>query len=228
MRNYLIVANGDFLDKEIIHEAIQGRIIVALDGAADRLAALGFMPDIILGDFDSIQPEAWGIRETYKGLNHDDQPYTGLHGVTIVPAKNQELTDLIKAIHYCDQLDAQEITIICATGGRFDHHEAAVRALRSEYKKQRVIYLHTSRQTLRCIKDETVAMKGETGDKCGIMAFPHGAVSSQGLVYDVRQRELAFGFTDSIGNELRDKEAIISVDGEVLLIMPPMLAAQRL
>ena len=50
--NYLIVANGPFLCKEIILEAISiGKTIVALDGAGNRLALLGIKPHVIFRTF---------------------------------------------------------------------------------------------------------------------------------------------------------------------------------
>ncbi len=204
--HFIIVANGCFSVKEIIVEAVQDKIIVALDGAADKLARLGILPTIILGDFDS---------------------YTGNIDATIVPKKNQNLTDLVKAIHYCDAQDALSITLICALGGRLDHHEAAMRSLRSEYKKARPMLLHSEQQTLRFAKDENVVLQGEIGDKCGIFAFPAGRFSSHGLLYDVQNYELNMGFSESVANTLRSPPATLSIAGEALIIMPPQLSSQR-
>src|SRR5262245_59554980 len=111
-KNYLIIANGVFLVKEIIKEAIVDKTILALDGAADKLKKLGIKPDIILGDFDSIENAYdWGIHATFKDMLDSNIPYLGANGITIVPSKNQALTDLIKAIHYCDKHGARSITI---------------------------------------------------------------------------------------------------------------------
>lgn len=209
MKNYIIIANGSFLVREIIQEAIQNQIIVALDGAANKLLRMGIQPHLILGDMDSIHLEP------------------AIHHVPKVRVDNQEQTDLIKAIRYCDAQNAHEISIICATGGRLDHHECAIRSLRTEYKKDRLIQLHTEQQTLRYVKDESIVMQGEIGDKCGIVAFPKGALTSQGLAYDVNNYELNFGFSESICNSLNTPQALISITGEALLIMPPKFTAQQ-
>ncbi len=229
-KHFILVANGNLLVKEIIVEAIKDKIIVALDAAADKLARLDILPNIILGDFDTndkIHTRYWGIHTSFEELKDNAMPYPGNHGVTLVPRKNQQYTDLIKAIHYCDEQQAKSITLICAVGGRLDHHEAALRSLRTEYKKDRPILLHTEQQTLRFAKDEQVEMSGEVGDKCGILAFPAGSFSSHGLLFEVRDYELRFGFSESIANELKEKTALISVRGEALLMMPPQLVAQR-
>lgn len=229
-KHFVIVANGHFLVREIITEAIQDKIIIALDAAAaNKLMRMDITPTIILGDFDIDKEKAayWGIHTTLTHLQDDDLPYQGNHGVTLVPKKNQHLTDLTKAIHYCDEEGAESITLLCALGGRMDHHEAALRSLRAEYKPNRQMHLHTEQQTIRFVKNEQVLITGEAGDKCGVFAFPEGSFSSQGLLYDVQDYKLHFGFSESIGNSLQTTRAMVTITGEALLIMPPQLIAQR-
>ena len=141
--------------------------------------------------------------------------------------EDQNTTDLVKAIRYCDTQGAASITIVCATGGRMDHHEAALRALRTEYKAERPILIHTELQTLRFAKNETVTFEGQIGDKCGVLAYPQGMFSSQGLEYDVENFVLDFGFSESTCNSMRKPKATVSVTGEALLVMPGQLKGQR-
>lgn len=221
MSDYILIANGNFLVKEIIEEAIQDKIIVALDGATHKLLALNIKPKVVLGDFDSIHADNTSdIATFFKQL-------TEQHHITVVPAKNQNLTDLVKGIHYCDSQHAKSITIICALDERLDHHEATLRSLRSEYRSSRTILLHSEQQTIRFVKDETISISGEIGDKCGMLAFPKATISSHGLEYEVEDFDLSFGFSESIGNALRETNATVTVSGEALLILPPQLAAQR-
>lgn len=228
MTKFIIVANGEFLVKEILDEAIEGKTIVALDGAANKLARLGITPDIILGDFDSTketEDNYWGIKGTFNQIDNESKPYTGNYGVTIVPAKDQDKTDLEKAIEYCDRQGAKQIEIVCATGGRMDHHEFIMRVLLKYKKSERIIFLHTEQQTLMCGQDETVAMTGEIGDKCGVMAFPEGEYKSKGLAWN--ECKLTFGKSESVCNELTEKNASIKISGSVLMIMPPTFPSQR-
>lgn len=228
--DFIIIANGNFLVKEIILESIRNKTIIALDGAANKLMPMSIHPHVILGDFDSITDttqQYYGVQKNAATLHESDLPYSGQYNTTIVPAKNQLFTDLSKAIHFCDSQDAASITIICATGGRLDHHESALRSLRAEYKKDRPILLHTEQQTLRFAKDETLIMQGEIGDKCGIVAYPHGWVTSQGLEYEANNFELQLGFSENTCNALLATQASITIAGEALVIMPPQLSTQR-
>lgn len=224
MKDYIIVANGPFLVREIIEEAIQNKIIIALDGAADKLRRINVVPHIILGDFDSISTESqayWGIRETFDDMTNTSLPYTGNHSVTIVPAKDQDNTDLVKAIRYCDKKGATNITLICAAGGRDDHYEGVKMALNTEYSPHRVITLHTEQQSLRYAKDETIVINGKRGDYCGVIATNTGTCSSVGLEYECSAH------AESICNRLKRSSATLVIKGSALLIMPPQLTSQR-
>lgn len=209
---------------DVVAEAIQDKQIIALDGAADKLLAMAITPHVILGDFDSIQPQTqahWGIMQNYLTMPDDAQPYLGHHGVTIVPAKNQTWTDLVKAIRYCDQHQAAEISIICATGGRDDHHEASKLALQTEYRNNRPIILHGEQQALRWAENETVLFHGEIGDYCGFIAQGIGYGDANGLLYPCVREPI------SLCNRLSTHTASVTIHGSALLIMPTLLATQR-
>ena len=224
MTDYVIIANGPFLVKEIIDEAIQDKIILALDGAANKLKALHIHPHIILGDFDSVDKDTqkyWGITQTFNEITMDSIPYSGNYDVLVVPAMDQNETDLVKAIRYCDQQSATSITIVCATAGREDHHEGTKMALKSEYKPNRSMIVHTESQSLRYAKNESVVIMGEPRDHCGVVATHIGCCTSEGLEYECNQHDA------SICNRLVSSSAILHINGMALLIMPPQLSSQR-
>lgn len=223
MQHYLIIADGEFLSTDLILQATQNHIIIALDGAADRLAAIRIQPNIILGDFDTINPGPWGIQKTFSEMTDSDQPYLNSDNILIIPAKNQQYTDLQKAIHYCDQHQAASITIICAMGGRLDHQEGNLRNLRLAYRADRPIHLHTETETIHFAKDETLTFKGNPGDKCAIMAFPGGFFTSLGLTYEGQRFPLIFSQSESTCNSFKAPNVTIMVEGEALLIMPNQL-----
>lgn len=215
MTNYAIVANGCFLTKKIILEATENKIIIALDGAGSRLLQLGIRPDVILGDFDS------SIKSELVGLAR-------VHDLQLVPAEDQRFTDFSKAIHYCDAHDATHITVICALGGRIDHHLGLLRSLRKHYQKKRPIVLHDLEQSARFISNESIELQGMIGDHCGVLAFPEATLNTSGLTYDAQNYPLIFGMTENTCNTMRKATATITVAGDALVVMPPMLKAQRI
>ncbi len=217
MSEYVIIADGPFLDKSRIQSVIQNRHIIALDGAANQLRKLSITPHVILGDFDSIDACSqtyWGIKNTFHKLSLQDEPYQGNHHVLIVPAADQNLTDLEKGIAYCDKHGATQITLLCAAGGREDLHEGMKIALRTAYRRQRPIWVHTTHQTLRYVENESITFYGHSGDYCGFVAVNQGLCSTDGLLYPCH--DLPY----SVCNRLQGKSATIHVKGGALLIMP--------
>ena len=227
---FLIVGNGPFLASDIIQEAAQDTQIIALDGACEKLARMGLMPHVILGDFDSISDEGcqyWGIKETFHQIDENSEAYIGYHEVKIVPAKDQLLTELMKAIRYCDENYAISIDLVCVTGGRTDQTISNFRVLRSMYKKDRPIFLHSERETITFAKNEQVFIRGNIGDYCGLFAFPAGNFFSRGLKYNGDHYPLDFAYSESASNQLADTIAYVDIEGEALIISPGQLASQQ-
>lgn len=240
---YLIVGNGPFLAKSIIKEAAEDACIVALDGAANKLRRLGIQPDIILGDFDSIyedkSAEIWGISKPLYVTNKlFSKPYLGSNKILIVPAGNQNYTDLQKALkfvmYYADKYDfvlAQSVHITCATGGRIDHDQANLRTLHSEHSQSCPIYLHNEHQTITFASNQRITISGNHLDLCGIFGMPVGSMS-------VVDGELEYGSKtpyelsplkySSSNRLIGDKGVVIDITGDALIVNPPLLKSQRI
>jgi len=225
---YLIAADGPFLSKSLIAEASQNKCIIALDSAANQLANRGFKPDIILGDLDFDDEKAaeqlWGIQKTSL------QPYQGKNGVLIVPAKNKNYTDLEKAVHFCDQNNADAIHILCATGGRMDHDQTNIRLLEAAYSPDRSIFLHTAYQTLLFIRDQKqFIITGKEGDYCGIFGIPQAVMFCHyGLAYGTGKNYALYAGHDSSANQIVGSlGACLDIQGSALIAHPPMYEAQR-
>ena len=171
--SFLLVGNGPFLPENIIKVLVKDKIIVALDGACDKLLQINIIPDVILGDFDSVQKkEYWGIKKIFTEMTEDLEIYSGNHGVLIAANKNQNLTDLAKGITFCDRYQPSSIEVICVISDtRMDLTLSNIGVLRAQYTKNRPLYLHTQTQTLFFVSDETIEISGKPNDYCGIFSF---------------------------------------------------------
>ena len=57
----LVVANGRACSPELLGQLLEwSPLVVALDGAFDRLMAMGVKVDVVLGDMDSVGGGLWG------------------------------------------------------------------------------------------------------------------------------------------------------------------------
>lgn len=102
--------------KAAIADAGGETALVGVDGGAAHLLALGIIPHYATGDFDS--------------LSFDDRAQLAARGTQIVPTPDQDYTDLDKALTFAQEtLNARDIQIWAATGGRIDHAYSVLSAV---------------------------------------------------------------------------------------------------
>ena len=163
-QHFLIIANGPFLSVSHIQKLAKNKIIIALDGAIEKCETINIVPNILLGDFDSISQKArekWSIFEKEHAENFK-----------LISAEDQSKTDLEKAIVYCDAHNAETIDVVCATGGRMDHTLATLQTLKIHYRDSRKLILHTETENIFFIKNKKINITGKIGDYVGITGFP--------------------------------------------------------
>jgi len=216
---FLIVANAPAFSEKQVRSYAQSHTVVALDGAANEMRSCGIVPQVILGDFDSIkEKEYWGVQAAFDAIEDSSKPYVGNFQVLIVPAKNQDKTDLEKAILYCDSKHAASILILNATGGRMDHTLGNIGLLRKMYRKKRPLFIQTEHECIQYVKDAEVHIKGCVGDQCAIMAYPEATMTTTGLQYNGDSYKLQLGIQESSCNRLAESVATIAIKGEALVM----------
>jgi thiamine pyrophosphokinase len=105
----LIIANGEACSSEILNQLLEwSPTVVVLDGAFDRVVALGTKIDVLLGDFDDFPHDFEEIKKSQ-------------YPIEIVHTPDQEKTDLEKAIEYLIEKGHPAVNIVWATGRRADH-----------------------------------------------------------------------------------------------------------
>lgn len=112
----VVIANGEFPTRKEVLEIINSApLTVCCDGAADDFIACGGVPEIIIGDMDSLSDEN---KARYSDI--------------IIHNPDQETNDQTKAVQYLLSRGITRIAIVGATGRREDHTIANI-ALTAEY-----------------------------------------------------------------------------------------------
>ena len=125
MSKKAIVVSGGELDEELTVSILarqEDRCVIGVDKGMEFLYQHQFMPDYIVGDFDSAKEE---IRDYYK--NKTNVPVREYN-----PVKDASDTEM--AIRLAMTLGSKDITILGATGGRIDHLWANVQSLMIPFK----------------------------------------------------------------------------------------------
>lgn len=116
----VIIVSGGALDEGFVLDVIagqEGAFLIGVDRGLEFLYHHQIMPQYIVGDFDSIDPE---VISYYK--NETNVPVREYN-----PIKDASDTEI--AIRFALTLGGTEITILGATGGRIDHLWANIQTL---------------------------------------------------------------------------------------------------
>ena len=164
----LIVGNRPLGSKVI--ELAKDKLVVAADAGADRLLKYNIIPDIVIGDLDSISNKTSTKLEEW-----------------IVSNKNIQKTDLEKAVDYAFEKGATEIQIVGWSGGRIDHTLAAL-GLAFNPK----ISLIDEQFTVETVTDPKI-IKGSESTLFSLVAMPEARVSVDGARWELQHEKLKMG-----------------------------------
>jgi thiamine pyrophosphokinase len=201
---WLIIANGE-AKVSIAHDLsrwMRGCRTVVLDGAAHLLEKNYLLPHVLMGDFDSVDPQ---LLDRWKHA-----------GVSVLCCGDQNYTDLEKAIRFAISHGAGDITILNALGGRMDHMLANIFFLKKYIRRGRRMVISDGMQHIECLHNETRELCAPVGSYCGFFGMPRATISSEGLKYEMKKFPLRLGGQESVANEFCSRIAKITVRGTCL------------
>jgi thiamine pyrophosphokinase len=205
----LIFANGDVDDPEWIRPYLKDAIaLIAADGGVRHLLALDCLPDILVGDMDSLSSaEEAQIAEVEK-VHH--------------PAAKDE-TDLELALAHASGVYEGKILVFGAFGGRVDQTLANTFLLAHPALNGRRVELVGRRQRLWMITPQmgSVTIAGQAGDKVSLLPCGQNAriARTANLRWPLTGQVLAFGPARGVSNEMTADEATVKVEnGRVICV----------
>jgi thiamine pyrophosphokinase len=202
----VIIANGNPPNPEMARRhADQADLLLVADGGARHALALDILPDVLIGDLDSL----------------DEEQQTRLHSAGthfIVHPVAKDETDLELALLYAAEQDANPIIVLAALGGRLDQTLANVLLLTLPDLIGRDVRLVDGSQTAFVVRDEAT-ITGKPGDTVSLI--PLGGevkgVTTRGLFFPLADGALPFGPALGISNEMTSFQAHVQVRDGLLL-----------
>ncbi len=194
-----MIANGEYPTRKEVLEIINAApLTVCCDGAADDFIARGGVPDIIIGDMDSLSDEN---KARYSDI--------------IIHNPDQETNDQTKAVQYLLSRGITRIAIVGATGRREDHTIANI-ALTAEYMAMgaEVVSYTNSGCFIPCRDNKTLQCTPNA--QVSIFNINATALRSEGLDYPI------YDFTalwQGTLNCCRSGEFTISAQGDYIVFI---------
>lgn len=186
----------------------EASILIGVDGGALVLVNQGIIPDVAIGDFDSIEA---GEYQTLQKV---------CSKVIKLPCEKNE-TDTEVAIEYAIALGVTEIYIYGAMGGRIDHTLANIRLLLQFSQAKVRIYIVDQTNSLCLLSNGYHEFLRPAHQYISFFAFETTVkgLTLRGLKYPLTNYELTQGDIRCISNEVLEQEFSLSFeDGYLLMI----------
>lgn len=204
----VIVANAPELDLTPYLGLIRSAdLVIAADGGALPLLWANIVPQIVIGDLDSVDPGAQA-----------DLVARGAELRSFPRAKDE--TDLELALLYAVEQGAETIDVLGALGGRWDHTLANVTMLAMPELRGRKVRLLAEKQALFLVRDQAdlPGMHGDTLSLIPLSAQVHG-VTTRGLLYPLADATLHRERARGISNVLLDPPGHVELRDGLLLVV---------
>jgi thiamine pyrophosphokinase len=210
----LVFAGGDPPDPRDVDDlsaftGLADLMVIAADSGLHHAQRLGLHVDAVVGDLDSVDPDALA-RAEHAGTTVERHP----------AAKDE--TDLELALRTARTRGATHVVVLGAAGGRLDHLLANALVLSSDDVAPLRIEARMAGARVHVVRDE-VELAGEPGDLLTLLPLggPAHGVETAGLRYPLRGETLHPGSTRGVSNELVAPVARVALTGGVLLAVLP-------
>jgi thiamine pyrophosphokinase len=183
--------------------------VIAADGGAELALALGVPVDVVVGDLDSIAPEALATLEG-SGARIERHP------------REKDATDLALAFHAALAFGPRRILLVGAADGRVDHLLGELLLLGAEDYAGVEIDAVLGPAAIHVVRGER-SIAGTPGELVSLFALhgPAVGVVTEGLAYPLHGETLTAGSSRGISNVFAAETARIALDQGVLLALRP-------
>ena len=188
-------------------------LVIAVDGGINYCGVLEIEPDIILGDFDSVNEAQ---REAILAMKE----HVPERVVVLKPEKDD--TDMLAALRLGLEKGYDYFLLYGATGGRLEHTLANIQCLLYLKEQGAVGYLMDGSGMIFVMKDEEVKLRANLEGYFSLFCLGKEAkgVTIRGMKYELEDYTMTNAFPIGVSNEFIGQEATVSVrDGELVGIV---------
>ncbi len=199
-KSIAIICNAPLVPSSQLKEKISKYpVLVAADGGANHCLGMGLKPDIIVGDFDSIDPSAL---EAFQEVPQKRYP------------SNKDETDLELALSLAFHPNIEKITIFGALGGRTDHTIGNL-VLLSRYPGK--VFLESESELLFVI-DKQTELSTKVGQEISLIPLngPVKGIASEGLKWPLKDKILDKSFIGLCNQATASKVTLSVKEGDLL------------
>jgi len=204
----LIITHGDIKDPDYYRDIVSDmEYVICVDGAIKYAYEMGIIPNVIVGDFDSVELEQLNFYN-----NYDTE-------ILEFPCEKDE-TDTEIAVKEAIKKGATEITIIGAIGSRMDHTIANISLLYLMLTKGVKGRIINENNEIYLVRD-SIKIMGRAGDIVSLLPFTLevSGIYTTGLKYPLVDGTMKMGIPYGVSNVMVANEAEIKIKNGLLLVI---------
>lgn len=199
----LLLANGEPCSKTFLKQQVKEHdFLLAADGGANTALNAAVMPDMVIGDLDSLTPQ------NAKKIDKDK----------LFKISRQDNTDLEKALDFAAYIKPQICTILCATGGRLDFTLGNFSSVFKYIDKFKIVFAAPDWRIYPINKTTVFNTKAGATVSLIPMGFA-GGITLSGLKYPLRNADLQTGQTAVSNIAKKDSFKVTLKQGNLLVMI---------
>lgn len=205
MKKCIILANGKPPKKSVItfFQRKGYNKLICADGGANSALKINLVPDIIIGDLDSISSES--LRE-FQSVSK------------IIRLKRQNDTDVEKCLKYAISNKYSEALLVGVTGDRLDHTICNLGIVLKFFNKVKCILI-AENSILIPLSGLTI-LDSVPGELISLYGFNRKTkITTKGLKYPLNKTSLPFGERESTSNVSALYSVSIKVEGGKIFLI---------
>lgn len=177
--------------------------LICADGGANSARKYNIIPDVIVGDFDSIE------ERTISAFKNKSK---------IIHVRSQYSTDVEKCLHYAIKNKFSEAVLIGVTGDRLDHTFCNLGIVLKFFEKIKLSI--AAENSFLSVFSGNVELQTFPGETISLYGFNSKTkIFSEGLKYPLKNISLPFGEKESTSNvALTDKVKLKIKGGKIFIV----------
>jgi len=214
MPRIVIFANGELPDLETARALLQtDDYLIAADGGANHLLKMGILPEVVVGDLDSINEDT--LFEL-TSAEVDIKQYS----------EDKDETDIELALQFAVEMRPTAILIVGALGGRLDQTLANLSILTDPLLPKIDIRLDDGvEEAFFCLtnadKGGQVKVHGRRGDTISLIPWngPVQGITTEGLQWPLYAETLSASKSRGVSNVMLGETASVKIEKGLLLVV---------
>ncbi|MBN2410638.1 thiamine diphosphokinase [candidate division KSB1 bacterium] len=183
--------------------------IICADGGTLYALQMGLVPDILVGDFDSLPVH---VLQGMKNKNIVIEQF---------PEKKDK-TDLELALQISERFDTDEVLILTALGGRMDQYLSNILLLtRTDWKQKRIRIADGNQQGWILKGPDELILTGQKGDILSVIPISTqiDGLYLSGLEWSLTNEKIERGSTLTLSNNFKGNKATIKIKSGICLVV---------